>query len=188
MKNILIVTLLVNMVCFYGCNQTSRRTLTEDEEVTRIEDLGDSEQQDIVVKETTYSGAEKSHSDLNKNSSKPGVENISEKEDTLIYYFSDQKKIHNTPYFENYTEYCRDNNKYKNWDKNDKRETIVGFVVEKDGTTSYVKVIKSSGIEMLDNEAIRLAKQMKHSKPGTDLKGNPIRVGDMTVKVFFPSK
>lgn len=188
MKKILIVTLLVNMVCFYGCNQTSKRTLTEDGEVTGIKALEDSGQQDIAVKETTYSGTEKSHLDLDKNSSKPEVENISEKEDTMIYYFSDQKKIHNTPYFENYTEYCRVNNKYKDWDKSDKRETIVGFVVEKDGTTSYVKVMKSSGIEMLDNEAIRLAKQMKHGKPGTDLKGNPIRVGDMTVKIFFPSK
>lgn len=51
---------------------------------------------------------------------------------------------------------------------------IIGFVVEKDGSISEVKVLRSVD-PALDQEALRLVNAMPKWKPGT-LDGKPVRV------------
>lgn len=77
------------------------------------------------------------------------------REDTI---YTDISDIYSTPYIEDPKAYFRENNKYKDWNKKDKRKVLVSFVSEKDGSTSHVQIKKSSDIEKLDNEALRLVK------------------------------
>ena len=51
---------------------------------------------------------------------------------------------------------------------------VVAFIVEKDGSVSNVKVVRSVD-PALDKEAMRLAKSMPKWTPGK-LKGEPVRV------------
>lgn len=80
--------------------------------------------------------------------------------DTIVY--ADDKDVFNTPYKKNVKEYFRQNNSYKDWDENDKREVVINCSTLKDGSNINVKVRKSSGIQKLDNEAVRLIQNMKH--------------------------
>lgn len=57
---------------------------------------------------------------------------------------------------------------------------IVGFVVGKDGTVSDVYIEKSTGYDVLDNEAMRVVKSMPAWEPGKQ-KGKPVNV-----KYFVP--
>lgn len=61
--------------------------------------------------------------------------------------------------------------------------TICQFVVEKDGSITDVKVVKSSGSSLLDKEALRVLRRMPNWIPGT-MKGKPVRV-KYTVPVNF---
>ena len=104
-----------------------------------------------------------------------------------VYRFKDLKEIKQTAILDKAKEYFRQNNVYKDWDPNDKKETRLSFIVEKNGTTSSIKVIHSSGIEKLDKEAIRLIEKA-HFLHGTNLKNEPIRCGDTQIIVYFPPK
>lgn len=105
-----------------------------------------------------------------------------------IYYFKDLKEIKETPVFkETPTQYFRNNNRYKDWNINDKKEVVLEYIVEKDGTASNIKIRKSSNNTDLDEEAIRLIKEAKHL-PGTNLQGEYIRCGNTIITVFFPPK
>lgn len=44
--------------------------------------------------------------------------------------------------------------------------SIVGFVVEKDGTIDNVRIVRSSGSELLDVEVVRVVSAMPKWKPG----------------------
>lgn len=57
---------------------------------------------------------------------------------------------------------------------------IVGFIVRKDGTVSDVYIEKSTGYDVLDNEAMRVVKSMPTWEPGKQ-KGKPV-----DVKYFVP--
>ena len=57
---------------------------------------------------------------------------------------------------------------------------VVGFVVRKDGTVSDVYIEKSTGYDVLDNEAMRVVKSMPAWEPGKQ-KGKPV-----DVKYFVP--
>jgi TonB family protein len=122
----------------------------------------------------------------------PGKEETS---DTTGYIYrfneADMKQIRKTPQWGDVPNepltWFMANNKYKDWDKNDPKRVMVDFIVEKSGKTSNVTIVESSGIEALDKEAIRLVEKLKF-KPGIDLKGNPVRCGDMKIDVFFPPK
>ena len=57
---------------------------------------------------------------------------------------------------------------------------VVGFVVGKDGTINDVYIVKSTGYDVLDNEAIRVVKSMPAWEPGKQ-KGKPV-----DVKYFVP--
>jgi protein TonB len=60
---------------------------------------------------------------------------------------------------------------------------ICQFVVEKDGKVTDIKVVRSSGDESLDEEAVRLINSMPKWKPGKQ-RGKPVRV-KYTVPVNF---
>ena len=60
---------------------------------------------------------------------------------------------------------------------------ICQFVVEKDGKVTDIKVVRSSGDESLDKEAVRLINSMPKWKPGKQ-RGKPVRV-KYTVPVNF---
>ena len=53
-------------------------------------------------------------------------------------------------------------------------QVFIEFVVEKDGTITNARVIKSSGNEELDAEALRVVNMMPKWKPGKE-KGKPVR-------------
>lgn len=126
-----------------------------------------------------------------------GVENIPEtltvtegkdlkENDTIVY--ADEKDVFNTPYIKNVKEYFRKNNRYKDWDKNDKREVVVNFSTLKDGSNINVKIRKSSGVQKLDDEAVRLIQKMKYEEPAIDFDHKPVSVKLMSIVVFFPPK
>ena len=52
---------------------------------------------------------------------------------------------------------------------------LVQFVVDKDGSITKVKVLRSSGVKAFDNEAIRVISSMPYWKPGT-VRGKNVRV------------
>lgn len=54
-------------------------------------------------------------------------------------------------------------------------KVIVQFVVDKDGSVEDVQVVRSGGHPLLDEEAVRVAKNMPRWIPGK-LRGEPIRV------------
>lgn len=60
--------------------------------------------------------------------------------------------------------------------------SVIGFVVEEDGSISNVSVTKGSH-PLLDSEAIRVVKEMPKWKPGL-IKGNPVRV-KFNLPVYF---
>lgn len=105
-----------------------------------------------------------------------------------VYYFKDLKEIKETPVFkEAPMQYFRNNNRYKDWSIEDKREVVLEYIVEKDGSTSDIIIKKSSNNKELDEEAVRLIKEAQHL-PGTSLKGEYIRCGNTIITVFFPPK
>ncbi|GHV53726.1 hypothetical protein FACS1894181_17640 [Bacteroidia bacterium] len=110
-----------------------------------------------------------------------------------IYGFNDadQKYVRSMPQWDGplskLLTWFKENNKYKNWDKNDPKRVSIGFIVEKSGETSRIRVQNSSGNEALDEEAIRLVKEIKYI-PGTNLQGKPIRCGEMMIMIEFPPK
>ncbi|HTL80201.1 MAG TPA: energy transducer TonB [Bacteroidia bacterium] len=53
--------------------------------------------------------------------------------------------------------------------------TYIHFVVEEDGNITHTSVIKSSGHQSLDDEALRVVAMMPPWKPGT-ISGKPVRV------------
>ena len=67
-------------------------------------------------------------------------------------------------------------------DKEISGRVLVGFVVEKDGSITDVKVVKGIG-GGCDEEAVRVVKAMPKWKPGKD-KGKPVRVSYMMPFTF----
>ena len=63
---------------------------------------------------------------------------------------------------------------------------IVGFVVGKDGTVGDVHIVKSTGYDVLDNEAMRVVKSMPAWEPGKQ-KGKTVNV-KYNVPIRFKQK
>ena len=82
--------------------------------------------------------------------------------------------------------YFRQNNKFKDWDKNNPKKTYIQGIVEKDGTIRDTRIIRSSKIKELDDEAIRLIKSAKYT-PGKNKKGEAVR-SIFSIAVNFPAK
>lgn len=85
-------------------------------------------------------------------------------------------------------DYFRNNNRYKDWNSNDPKEVLVGYVVEKDGTASNVVVLESSGNDNLDKEAVRLVKEGEYTVGVLRKNGKKVRAGGMANVVHFPPK
>ena len=81
-------------------------------------------------------------------------------------------------------DFVADNVKYPQEaiDKEISGRVMVGFVVEKDGSISDVKVVKGIG-GGCDEEAVRVVNAMPKWKPGMD-KGKPVRVSYMMPFTF----
>jgi hypothetical protein len=108
-------------------------------------------------------------------------------EDDKVYRWNeaDMKHVRTIPVLPDANEYFRRNNRYADWDIEDKRYAAIIMIVEKDGRASDIKVEESSGISELDDEAVRLVKEaVRH--PGISTKGKPIRCGDVINIIFFP--
>ena len=80
--------------------------------------------------------------------------------------------------------YLRDNNKYSDWNKGNKKQVLISAVIEKDGKAVNVEVKKSSGIEKLDKEAVRLIQNAKY-KPASNDRENPVR-SNWVIFIDFP--
>ncbi|MGB4400957.1 MAG: energy transducer TonB, partial [Daejeonella sp.] len=81
--------------------------------------------------------------------------------------------------------YLSENLKYPEQAKKDSisGRVIVGFVVEKDGSLSDIKVLRGIG-GGADEEAVRVLKNSPNWKPGKILDGNVVRVA-YTMPIFF---
>ncbi len=110
---------------------------------------------------------------------------IIEEDEDRIYGWEDMGKYKNIPELKNHKEYYRKNNRFTDWDKNDQRTATVGYIVEKNGKSSDVKILESSGVQELDDEAVRLIQEAEFTI-GLNLESKPIRVGDMQVVISFP--
>ena len=84
-------------------------------------------------------------------------------------------------------DYFRKNNRYNDWDSKNPKETLIEYVVEKNGKASHVSIKESSGNAELDQEAIRLIKEAEYTV--AKLKnGKEARAGGMMINVTFPTK
>ena len=109
------------------------------------------------------------------------------KEEAKVEEEVDDTELYSTPQFPNYQAYFRENNKYKDWPKDDQKMVLVGAVIEVDGTPTDVQVKKSSEVDELDQEAVRLIKNITFV-PGKNKDGKPLRVPNFIITVFFPPK
>lgn len=84
-------------------------------------------------------------------------------------------------------DYFRKNNRYNDWDSKNPKETLIEYVVEKNGKASHVSIKESSGNAELAQEAIRLIKEAEYTV--AKLKnGKEARAGGMMINVTFPTK
>ena len=84
-------------------------------------------------------------------------------------------------------DYFRKNNRYNDWDSKNPKETLIEYVVEKNGKASHVSIKESSGNAELDQEAIRLIKEAEYTV--AKLKnGKEARAVGMMINVTFPTK
>lgn len=84
-------------------------------------------------------------------------------------------------------DYFRKNNRYNDWDSKNPKETLIEYVVEKNGKASHVSIKESSGNAELGQEAIRLIKEAEYTV--AKLKnGKEARAGGMMINVTFPTK
>ena len=84
-------------------------------------------------------------------------------------------------------DYFRKNNRYNDWDSKNPKETLIEYVVEKNGKASHVSIKESSGNAELDQEAIRLIKEAEYTV--AKLKNaKEARAGGMMINVTFPTK
>lgn len=81
--------------------------------------------------------------------------------------------------------YLKDSINYPSISRQNKSQgkTYVNFIVNTDGSIQDIKVLKGSGDEHLDNEAIRIVKNMPKWKPGMQ-SGKSVRVR-FTLPVTF---
>ena len=106
------------------------------------------------------------------------------------YYVSNvDTTIYDVPYYtaelQDAINYFRQNNKFKDWDKDNPQKVYLQGVVEINGTINSVRIIRPSNVKELDDEALRLIKSAKYA-PGKDNAGNDIR-SKFSVIVPFPA-
>lgn len=116
------------------------------------------------------------------------------KDNSMILFSNDHSNqterdtaIYNSPEvtaeLPNAINYFLENNKYKDWNVTDRKVVFLQGIVEIDGTITGIKIIKSSQIDDLDKEAIRLINSAKYN-PGKN-KNKNVR-SKISIPVFFP--
>jgi TonB family protein len=100
-------------------------------------------------------------------------------DDTTVYNEPDQ-----TAMLPDAVNYFRQNNKFKDWNANDRKNVVLQGIVEKDGTITNVKILRSSKVKELDDEALRLIKSAKYA-PG-EMERKAVR-SKFTIGVPFPA-
>lgn len=102
-------------------------------------------------------------------------------EDTTIYDMP-----YNTAYLDDAINYFRKNNKYKDWDKNDKKKILVRAIIEKDSTASNIQVLSRDSANLeLKEEAIRLIREAK-ILPALNENGEVVRSKWVNIIEFPP--
>jgi len=91
-----------------------------------------------------------------------------------------------TPYLTDWKTYFPANNRFKDWPKDDEKMVMVGAVIEKSGKAVRVRVVRSSEVDKLDAEAIRLIEEAPID-PARDEEGNKVR-SNFRIPVYFPPK
>ena len=113
-------------------------------------------------------------------------ETITEEDDPNRIYTGFGVFLH-IPLLKGGLDYFRKNNRYNDWDSKNPKETLIEYVVEKNGKASHVSIKESSGNAELDQEAIRLIKEAEYTV--AKLKnGKEARAGGMMINVTFPTK
>ena len=100
---------------------------------------------------------------------------------------NEEEMPYTTATLKDWENYFRQNNQYKDWPKDDEKRVLIGAVIEEDGTPTDVQVKGSSEVDELDQEAIRLIKNITF-EPGKNKDGKPLRVPNFVIFVFFPPK
>ena len=78
-------------------------------------------------------------------------------------------------------------NKYKDWDSKNAKQVLIGANIDKYGKPHDVKIIKSSGIKELDEEAIRLIQEAP-IVPAKNKDGENVEQTNWGIPVYFPPK
>ena len=100
---------------------------------------------------------------------------------------NEEEMPYTTATLKDWENYFRQNNQYKDWPKDDEKRAMILAVIEADGTATDVKVARSSGIDKLDKEAIRLIENAE-IEPATNEAGKPIRMKNWIIPVYFPPR
>ena len=173
MKNSIILFFILSLF-FISCNSNNSKQILPPENIS-----------DNVITENY-----KTNDSIDSNHSPQNVMIVLEKEeshtpittdsDTMIY---EMPAV--TAALENALDYFRANNRYKDWDKEDKTRVVIRCIAEKDGSISNLRIVESSGNTDLDNEAIRLIKQAKLNPAKNE--NNEIIRSDFVIGINFPS-
>lgn len=175
MKNSILLFSALTLALISCNSSSSKQTLSPSDDIPDSIIVENNKMEDFV--ESDHS--EKSTTFI---SDKAAPQRTTESNDTIIY------EVPVVPAaLENAVDYFRANNKYKNWNKGDKKLVILKCIAEKDGSISSVRVLRDgSGNSDLDNEAIRLIKQARLS-PAKNEKNEVIR-SFWTIVVHFPAE
>lgn len=92
-----------------------------------------------------------------------------------------------TATLETWKSYFPAHNKYKDWDPKDPKQTLVGAVIDKQGKPHDLRIIRSSGIKELDEEAVRLIREAPIT-PAKNENGEEVEQTNWACMVYFPPK
>lgn len=109
-----------------------------------------------------------------------------EKSNTELEHTNDlEMEVDVSPSFPNLNQYLSSKIIYPQSaiENGEEGKVYLSFIVEKDGSVSNVRIVKSSGYRALDHEAIRVLSQMPPWKPGIK-NGQPVRT-KFQLPVFF---
>lgn len=90
-----------------------------------------------------------------------------------------------TAVLDNYAEFYKENNKYYDWPANDAKRVVLKGIAKKNGSFEDVAILRSSGIDKLDDEALRLCGKVKLS-PALNESGEPVN-SYFVISVNYPS-
>lgn len=174
MKNLIYPFLVYSLLLFNSCNHGSpKQTLFIS---------NDNASDSITIDNNKMDG-------FIENSSSKSI--VAEKNTSIATALDNDTTIYEAPattaILENAIDYFRANNKYKNWDKENKKTLLVKCIAEKDGSTSNVRLLRGgSGIIDLDNEAIRLIEQSKLTPARNE--DNEIVRSSWVIAIHFPTE